>query len=104
MSRTDFQDGGCGGHRGFPIDMILAHSHSAVVLSLQSKFQFKVWEEMLKSVFQHDGCGGHLGFLIDSVLAILCLLVAPVLLIKILFGFFLLLLLFFQENKACLFM
>ena len=25
MTKTDFQDGGCGGHLGFPIDTIVAH-------------------------------------------------------------------------------
>ena len=37
---------------------------------------------MSKIDFQDDGCGSHLGFSIGSVLAILCLLGAPMLLIK----------------------
>ena len=41
MSKTDFQEGGCGGHLEFPIDKILAHSDPEVVLLLQSKFQLK---------------------------------------------------------------
>ena len=64
MSKTDFQDGACGDHLGFPIDTILAHFNPEVVLLLQSKFWLKltkVWEEMPKIDFQHGGCGGHLG-------------------------------------------
>ena len=41
MSKTDFQDGGCGGYLVFPIDMILAHFDPEVVLLLQSKFRLK---------------------------------------------------------------
>ena len=41
ISKTNFQDGGCGGHPGFLIDTILAHFDPEVVLLLQSKFQLK---------------------------------------------------------------
>ena len=41
MSKTDFQDGGCGSNLGFQIDTILAHFNSKVVLLLQSKFWLK---------------------------------------------------------------
>ena len=41
MSKTDFQDGGCGGHLGFPINTILTHSDPEAVLLLQSKFWLK---------------------------------------------------------------
>ena len=85
MSKTDFQDGGFGGHLGFPINTILAHFTPEVVLLLQSRFQLKLTKglgKMSKTDFQDGGCSGHLGFLIRSVLAILCLLGAPMLLIK----------------------
>ena len=35
MSATDFQDGGLGGHLGFPIDIILAHFDPDVVMLLE---------------------------------------------------------------------
>ena len=41
MSKTDFQDGHCGGPLGFPIDTILAHFDTEVVMLLQSKFRLK---------------------------------------------------------------
>ena len=85
MSKTDFQDGSCGGHLGFQIDMFLANFDPEVVLLLKSKFASngpKVWEEMSKIDFRDGSCGGHLGFSIGSVLAILCLLGALMLLIK----------------------
>ena len=31
MSKTDFQEGDCGSHLGFPIDTILAHFNPEVV-------------------------------------------------------------------------
>ena len=67
MSKTDFQDGGCGGHLGFLID-ILAHFDPKVVLLLQSKFQFKSTTGFGRddeNCFQHGSCGSHLGFSID---------------------------------------
>ena len=42
MSKTDLQDGGCGGHLGFLIDTILAKFDPEVVLLLSSKFQLKL--------------------------------------------------------------
>ena len=42
MSKTDFQDGGCGGHLGFLIDTILVHFDTDVVLLQQSKFWLKL--------------------------------------------------------------
>ena len=93
MSKTDFQGGGCGCHLGFQINMILAHFDPEVVLLLQSKFGLKltkVWEEMLQIDFQDGGSGSHLGFSIgSSILAILCLLGAPMLLIKFQFNWIL---------------
>ena len=84
MSKTDFQDGGCGSNLGFPIDTILAHFDPEVVMLLQSKFWLKLTKGLKRAVedFQDGGCGGHLGFSICSVLDILCLLGAPMLLIK----------------------
>ena len=41
MSKTNFQDGRCDGHLGFPINTILANFDPEVVLLLQSKFQLK---------------------------------------------------------------
>ena len=71
MDKTDFQDGGSGGHLGFLITMFLAHSDPECFLLLQSKYGSnwqKVWEEMLKIDFSRWCFGGHLGFLINSVL------------------------------------
>ena len=50
MSKTDFQDGGCGGHLGFPMDRILAHFDPKVVLLLQSKFWLKSTEGLGRDV------------------------------------------------------
>ena len=58
LSKTDFQDGGYGGHLGFLIDTILAHFDPEIVVS-----------ELSKTDFQDGGYGGHLGFLIDTILA-----------------------------------
>ena len=41
MSKTDFQDGGCGSHIGLPIDNILAHLDPEDVPLLLSKFRLK---------------------------------------------------------------
>ena len=86
MSKTDFQNGGCRGHLGFPLDTILAHFDPEVVMLPQSKFWLKSTKglgEMSKVDFQDGGFGGHLGFLIGlSILAIFCLLGTPMLLIK----------------------
>ena len=74
MFKTDFQDGGCGGHLGSLLDTILAHFNPEVVLCYRASFgpnQPKVWEKMSKIYFQDGGCGGYLVFSIGSVLAIL---------------------------------
>ena len=42
MSKTDFQDGDCGGHLGFPTGTILAIFDLEVILLLQCKFQLKL--------------------------------------------------------------
>ena len=69
MSKTHYQDGNCGSHLGFPIDMILAHFARKLSCCYRASFgsnQPKVWEEMSKVDF-HDGrCGSHLEFLIGS--------------------------------------
>ena len=41
MSKTDFQDGSCGGHLGFPNGIILAIFDLEVILLVQCKFQLK---------------------------------------------------------------
>ena len=41
MSKTGFQNGGFGGHLGFPIDQILAHFDIEADLLIQSKFRLK---------------------------------------------------------------
>ena len=41
MSKLDFQDGGCGGRLGFPINIILAHFNPEIFLLLQCKFRLK---------------------------------------------------------------
>ena len=41
MSKTDFHNGGCGSHLGFPIGMILAHFDPEALMLLQNKFQLK---------------------------------------------------------------
>ena len=50
MSKTDFQDGSCGGHLGFLINTILAHFDPEVVLLLQSKFRLKLTKDLGKDV------------------------------------------------------
>ena len=52
VSKTDFQDGGYGGHLRIPIDTNLAYFDQEIV----------VWEEMSKIDIKDGGCGGHLGF------------------------------------------
>ena len=70
--KIDFQDGGHGGHLGFPIGTILAIYDLQVVLMLPSKFgvnwPFGSGEEE-KIDFQDGGHGGHLGFPIGKILA-----------------------------------
>ena len=71
--KIDFQDGGHGGHLGFPIGTILAIFDLQVTLMLPSKFgvnrPFGSGEEA-KIDFQDDGHGGRLGFPIGTILAI----------------------------------
>ena len=67
--KIDFQDGGHGGHLGFPIGMILAIFDLQVTPMLPTKYQD----------FQ-DGChGAHPGFTIGTILAIFDLQVTPML-------------------------
>ena len=71
ISKTDFQDGGYGGHLGFPINMILAHFIQKLSCCYRASFDSnrpKVWKEMLKIDFQDGCCGGHLGFWINTFL------------------------------------
>ena len=61
-SKINFQDGGCGGHFGFPINKILATFISTGWLVTPSYFDLirrVVWEKMLK-----------IDFLIGTILAI----------------------------------
>ena len=48
LSKTDFQDGSCGGH--LSIDKILANFDPKVVLLLHSKFQLKSTEGLGRDV------------------------------------------------------
>ena len=50
MSKTDFQDGGCGGHLGNWINMIIAYFDPEVVLLLQSKFRLKATKDVGREV------------------------------------------------------
>ena len=67
--KIDFQDGGHGGHLGFPIGTILAIFDLQVTLMVPSKFGVN-WPfgsgEEAKNRFQD---GGHLGFPIGMILA-----------------------------------
>ena len=69
-----FQNDGCGGHLGFLINTILAHFDPEGIMLLQSKFQLKSTKGLGRDVENW--------FSIGSGLAILCLLGAPMLLIK----------------------
>ena len=53
MSKTDFQDSGCGGHLGFLINTILAHFNpkSCCYRASVGSNRPKVWEEMSKIDF-----------------------------------------------------
>ena len=77
--KIDFQDGGHGGHLGFPIETILATFDLQITLILPTKFRvnwsFDFWEEA-EIDFQD---GGQLGFPIRTNLAIFDLQVAPIL-------------------------
>ena len=78
--KIDFQDGGHGGHLGFPIGTILAIFDLQVTPMLPSKFEvnwpFGSGEE---AKIQDGGHGGHLGFPIGMILAIFDLQVTPML-------------------------
>ena len=80
--KIDFQDGGHGGHLGFPIGTILAIFDLQVTPMLPSKFRVN-WPfgsgEEAKIDFQDGGHGGHLGFSIGMILAIFDLQVTPML-------------------------
>ena len=87
MSKTDFQNGSCGGHLGFLIDTILAHFDPEVVLLLQSKFQLKSTKSLGRDVenwfsrwwlWRSSWIFDWLSF------SYLCLLGTPMLLIKFL--------------------
>ena len=77
--KIDFQDGGHGGHLGFPIGTILAIFDLQVTLMLPSKFGVNrpFGSEEAKKDFQDDGHGGRLGFPIGTILAIFDLQVTP---------------------------
>ena len=77
--KIDIQDGGHGGHLGFPIGTILA---IFVTLILPMKFTsigLLVQEKKLKIDFQNGGHGGQLGFPIRAILAIFDLQVSMIL-------------------------
>ena len=69
--KIDFQDGGHGGHLGFPIGIILAIFDLEVTPMLPTKFGVNwllgLGVEAKKIDFQD---GGHLGFPIGTILAI----------------------------------
>ena len=73
MRKIDFQDGGNGGHLGYPIGTILAIFDLQVTLMLPSNFEVN-WPfgsgEEAKIDFQDGGHGSHLGFPIGAILAI----------------------------------
>ena len=71
--KIDFQDGGHGGHLGFPIGTILSIFNLQVTLVLPSKFgvnwPFSSGEEA-KNKFSRWRHGSQLGFPIGTILAI----------------------------------
>ena len=72
QSKICFQDGGYGGHSGFPIGMILAIFHLHINLLLHCKFQLNLrcgLREDVQTDFQDGSCRSHLGFLNDMILA-----------------------------------
>ena len=78
--KIDFQDGGHGGHLGFPIGTILATFDLQVTLMLLASLEsigLSVQEKKRKKDFQDGGHGGHLGFPIGTILAIFDLQVHP---------------------------
>ena len=83
-SKIDFQNGGHGGHLGFPIGPILAIFDLQVTPMIPTTFQVN-WPfgsgEEAKIDFQHSH-GIHLGFQIIKILAIFNLQVTPMFPIK----------------------
>ena len=83
--KIDFQDGGHGGHLGFPIGKILAFFDLQVTPMLPSKLEsigLSIQEKKRKIDFQDGGHGGHHGFPIGTILAIFDLQVTLMLPIK----------------------
>ena len=80
--KIDFQNGGHGGHLGFPIGTILLFliykSPRCFLASLES-IGLSVQEKKRKIDFQDGGHGGNLGFPIGTILAIFDLQVTPML-------------------------
>ena len=70
-SEVDFQDGGNGGHLGFPMGTILATFYLQVTPMLPTKFQSSglSFQEKKRKIDFRDG--GHLGFQIGTSLAVL---------------------------------
>ena len=71
--KIDFQDGGYGGHLGFPIRMILAiflsASHPDISYQVSSLLAFR-FRSRTKQIFKMATMDGHLGFPIGRILAI----------------------------------
>ena len=65
--KIDFQDGGHGGHLGFPIGTILAIFDLQDARASLESIGLSVQEKKRKTDFQD---GGHLGFPIGTILAI----------------------------------
>ena len=78
-AKIDFQDGGHGGHLGFPIGSILAIFDLQCFLASLVSIGLSVQEKKRKIDFQDGGPGGHLGFPIGKILAIFDLQVTPML-------------------------
>ena len=85
ISKTDFQDDGCGGHLGFPSDTGLAHFDLENDLLLQCKVRLKSTKGLWRDVenwFSRWRLWQPSWTFDRLILAILCLLGAPTLLIK----------------------
>ena len=73
--KNDFQDGGCGGHFGFPVNTILTILYLVVGLLLHHKFRLNsqnglrgdVENRFSKIDLQEGGYGGHFGFSISRI-------------------------------------
>ena len=70
--KTDFQDGGYGGHLWFPIWTLLATFNLQVTSIFPSQFwvSWPFCSEEFKTDFQNGSHGNHLGFPIKKILAI----------------------------------